>query len=111
MVDYTKDVMRDETWRRWKGGQKLADELKAFYTNKRVFDRLAISNPMGPTLPASVAQPMTRGDRLKKLGVGRNVPTWANARAVGAIFGGLGATAGEAKERAAARQSGATLNR
>lgn len=45
MVDYTKPAMRDESWRRWKGGQKLADELRTFYTNKRVFDRLGQSVP------------------------------------------------------------------
>lgn len=56
MVDYTKPEMRDETWRRWKGGQKLADDLRAFYTNQRVFKRLAFQNPMAPTPGNPVAQ-------------------------------------------------------
>lgn len=44
MVDYTKPAMRDETWRRWKGGKKLADDLRTFYTAKHVFGRLAANN-------------------------------------------------------------------
>lgn len=51
MVDYTKPEMRDATWRIWKGGQKLADELRSFYTKKNVFDRIAAQNPMGPATP------------------------------------------------------------
>lgn len=54
MVDYTKPTMRDETWRRWKGGKKLADQLRDFYTNPRVWARLGQAAPMlGPTLPAA----------------------------------------------------------
>lgn len=49
MVDYTKKKYRQESWFRWKGGKKLADELRTFYTNKRVFDRLGQSVPMVPS--------------------------------------------------------------
>lgn len=53
MVDYTKKTMRDETWRRWKGGKKLANELRNFYTAKHVFDRQAALNPATPGPPAA----------------------------------------------------------
>lgn len=46
MVDYTLPQFRDETYRRWEGGDKLAADLRAFYTNKRVFDRLGQSVPL-----------------------------------------------------------------
>lgn len=50
MVDYTKPTMRDESWRRWKGGKKLADELRTFYTAKHVFGRIAAQNSaLGPS--------------------------------------------------------------
>lgn len=44
MVDYTKPAMRDESWRRWKGGKKLADQLRVFYTSKSALDRIAWHN-------------------------------------------------------------------
>lgn len=46
MVDYTKPAMRDESWRRWKGGAKLANQLRDFYTSKRVFERLGQAVPL-----------------------------------------------------------------
>lgn len=49
MVDYTKKELRQESWLRWKGGAKLAEDLRQFYTNKRVWDRLAAQNPLAPT--------------------------------------------------------------
>lgn len=111
MVDYTQPTMRDETWRRWKGGQKLADELRAFYTNQRVFDRLAIANPMAPTVvPGTPAENIrkqwalhgpNRTSRLRMSSGGRRLFMEKLA----------GRTAGEDKERAAALQSGATLKR
>lgn len=52
MVDYTKPAFRDVQWNIWKGGKKLQRQLQSFYTNKRVWDRLAAANPMGPTQPA-----------------------------------------------------------
>lgn len=48
MVDYTRPAMRDESYRRWKGGQKLANELRLFYTSKARLDQIAASNPMAP---------------------------------------------------------------
>lgn len=65
MVDYTKPAMRDESWRRWKGGKKLADDLRVFYTNKRVFDRLGYK---AASLSAGSAQPngeLTDRQRLR----------------------------------------------
>lgn len=53
MVDYTDPLMRDETYRRWKGGSKLADELRKFYTSPAALKRIAANNAsaMGPGLP------------------------------------------------------------
>lgn len=56
MVDYTKMPMRDESWRRWKGGAKLAADLAAFYTAKRVTDRMALQNPGFSANPAPNGQ-------------------------------------------------------
>lgn len=53
MVDYTKPAMRDESWRRWKGGDKLAKELAAFYTAKRATQRIAANNPTFSGPPAA----------------------------------------------------------
>lgn len=64
MVDYTKPAMRDETWRRWKGGKKLADELRNFYTAKHVFDRQAALNPASPGPVAANGE--FRAARLKR---------------------------------------------
>lgn len=46
MVDYTKKELRDESWLRWKGGSKLASELRNFYTAKSVFARLGEKVPL-----------------------------------------------------------------
>lgn len=64
MVDYTKPAMRDETWRRWKGGKKLADELRTFYTAKHVFERQAALNPALPGKPAANGEYLSA--RLKR---------------------------------------------
>lgn len=53
MVDYTKKEMRDESWRRWKGGAKLAKELRVFYTTKKALDRVAFHNPGWTDKPAA----------------------------------------------------------
>ena len=77
MVNYSNPLMRDETWRRWKGGQKLADDLRNFYTSKRVFDRLGQQVPLASGAGAAAAAGatgMTRGqfkrDLLRKMLVG-----------------------------------------
>lgn len=53
MVDYTKPQYRDDTWNRWKkdktGRGKATQQLTAQYTNKRVYQRLALSNPFLPS--------------------------------------------------------------
>lgn len=71
MVDYTKPQYRDESWKRWKGGDQLAKDLNAFYTNKRVFDRLGAQQP----LASNAAITGKRGavvDRLRAMhGAGR----------------------------------------
>lgn len=53
MVDYTKPAMRDESWRRWKGGKKLADELRLFYTSKTALDRIARATALATGKPAA----------------------------------------------------------
>lgn len=67
MVDYTKPGMRDETWRRWKGGQKLADELRSFYTAKHVFGRIATQNAVLGS-PSSTATTDAQAERQKMRG-------------------------------------------
>lgn len=66
MVDYTKKEMRDETWRRWRGGKKLADDLRAFYTSKTAMDRVARNNGFGSTV-AKNGRVKTRGYRMFNL--------------------------------------------
>lgn len=44
MVDYTGRARRDESWRRWRGGKKLATDLRVFYTTKTALDRIAWHN-------------------------------------------------------------------
>lgn len=120
MVDYTKDVMRDETWRRWKGGTKLAEDLRNFYTNPRVFARLAAQgNPMGPS--SAVAAGASDWKKEAREGWLRHMLGMGPGRNPGGRFGLSpsgkqmlfnklsGSTPGEDRERAAARQSGATL--
>lgn len=63
MVDYTKPAMRDESWRRWKGGSKLAKDLNAFYTAKRATDRIAWHNSQAGLSAGS--KPSANGDLLQ----------------------------------------------
>lgn len=63
MVNYARKEMRDETWRRWRGGKKLADDLRAFYTSKTAMDRVAKNNGFGSS-PSPNGAVKTRGQRL-----------------------------------------------
>lgn len=64
MVDYTKKEMRDESWRRWKGGKKLAEDLRIFYTSKRALDRIAANNA-GHGMADAKPERNGRGQRLR----------------------------------------------
>lgn len=59
--DATKKERRDESWRRWKGGQKLADQLRVFYTSKSALDRIAWHNA-NAGLSAATSKPKANGD-------------------------------------------------
>lgn len=119
MVDYTKPTMRDETWRRWKGGQKLADELRAFYTHKRVFDRLGAQVPLaGASSPATQAARKGLWARVAAMQAkspgGKFAARLASSprgRMMVEFLSGRDTTPGEDKEAAAAAQSGVTLRR
>lgn len=109
MVDYTKPAMRDETWRRWKGGTKLAEDLRNFYTNPRVWTRLGQANPMTPIPPANTPA----GDVRKQWalhGLKRTSRLRMSSRGRKMMIMKLGGSIpGEDKERSLARQSGAML--
>lgn len=55
MVDYTQPKYRDDTWKNWhqeqvkRGGKRTSEALQQQYTNKRVWARLALQNPLAPT--------------------------------------------------------------
>lgn len=118
MVDYTKAEMRDESWRRWKGGAKLSEQLRNFYTNKRVFDRLAAD-----AARLGTASPSTANDPAPNLGrKGRSWNAWnADYRIAGGRRSQLfaarlrsqyGSTSNDARSIAkAAAQSGADLSK
>lgn len=63
MVDYTKPAMRDESWRRWKGGAKLSEALKVFYTTPAAAARIASMNAVTP-----VKATLGRNGEVKKFG-------------------------------------------
>lgn len=69
MVDYTDPLMRDESYRRWKGGAALAEELRKFYTSPAALQRIARNNAMGPALPAAA-------EKLRKLGMRARPKQW-----------------------------------
>lgn len=90
MVDYTKKEMRDETWRRWKGGAKLAAELAAFYTAKRATNRIAANNPTFSGSPGGNGALQSKGhqERINALLAKSPGARWLGARPkVAAFFG------------------------
>lgn len=120
MVDYTKPAMRDETWRRWKGGSKLADELRNFYTNERVWKRQAVQNPMGPALPPAASAALkgrygVYGDKRPTMADGKygffggNVMHSGGAMRSRALARMMLSHKSAEEQRSPASQSGATL--
>lgn len=81
MVDYTKPELRDESWWRWKGGSKLATELRNFYTAKHVFDRLGQSVPLAADKPSTAVWDKRRPLRLRQ----RHLVRRGEVRAVNAF--------------------------
>lgn len=117
MVDYTKAEMRDESWRRWKGGAKLSEQLRDFYTNKRVFDRLAAD-----AARLGTASPSTANDKTYRGSAGAAWRPWnqdsriaggrRSQRFAARLRSQYGSTSNDAKTVAkAAAQSGADLSK
>ena len=71
--------MRDESWRRWKGGTKLADELRVFYTSKGAMDRIARNNAVGGL---AAGTPAPNGEMVRK-GAGWNARRRMDFREIG----------------------------
>lgn len=115
MVDYTKPAMRDESWRRWKGGAKLAEDLRQFYTNKRVWDRLGMaSSPISSSTTSNKAFATTKAHILFRMigGGGRVFAQNDRQAAANAFAARLAGKYGKGTEAAAdVSQSGADLRK
>lgn len=80
MVDLTKKPLREESWFRWKGGDKLAAKLRLQYTTPAALARIAAMNPM-----ASDKTPGCKGCAARRKVI-RNIFNWnSKTRGAGGI--------------------------
>lgn len=67
MVDYTKKPMREESWFRWKGGDKLAAKLRLQYTTPAALARIAALNPMASNKTPGCKGCAARREKLRQI--------------------------------------------